>query len=204
MPDQPGGLSRLYLVHRLGEDLQRDVVAPSLVLGRLVVLLGKGSDERLGSWRVDQVMPHERPSTEKVALAGPPRHRSIKAKPSDREIEAELRILLQEVRYLKAGEVRYHQVGLRRSYLQQEGGKIGSIRRHELVGRELAAIGFHETLGNPQQIVTEGVVGGEREPFLALDKILREKRTAHRLHIHRVGRLYMCHELLAALATQFI
>src|SRR5262245_18066138 len=79
--DQFGGFGRLYLVHRLAEDFHRDIVAPSLVFGRPVVLLSESSHECLRSWRVDQVVPNERPGAEEVALACSPCHRGIEAKP---------------------------------------------------------------------------------------------------------------------------
>src|SRR6266513_2538005 len=87
MLNQLRGLDRLHIVHGLREDLQGDVVAPGLVLGWLVVLLGEGRDEGLGSGRVDQVMPDQRPGPDEVALAGSPRGRCIEAESSNRQVE---------------------------------------------------------------------------------------------------------------------
>src|SRR5262249_46291836 len=66
------------------------------------------------------------------------------------EVESEFGILLQKIRDLQAGEIRYHKVGLGRADLEQESREIGVIVRHELIGRKLPAVGLHEALGNPQ------------------------------------------------------
>src|SRR5262245_3941344 len=89
MLDQLGGFRRLYLVHGLGQDFQGDVIAPGLVLGRLVVLLGEGCHERLGAWRVDEVMPNQWPGAEEVTLARPPGHRRVETEARDRKVETE-------------------------------------------------------------------------------------------------------------------
>jgi hypothetical protein len=69
---------------------------------------------------------------------------------------------------------------------------------------ELAAVGRHELLGHAQQVVPERVVGGEREPLLALHQPLRHQRSPAGLHVHRVLALDVEHELVAALAAQLV
>jgi hypothetical protein len=87
-------------------------------LGWLVVLLGEGGDEGLGSGRVYQVMPDQRPGSEEVALAGAPRDRCVEAEAGNGEVEPEFGILLQEVGDLQAGEIRNHEVRLGRADLE--------------------------------------------------------------------------------------
>ena len=83
--DELGGIDRLHLVHRLRHELHGDVVAPGLVLGRLVVVLGEVGDECLRAGRVDQVVPDHRPGAEEVVLAGGPGERGVEAEARDRE-----------------------------------------------------------------------------------------------------------------------
>ncbi len=52
--------------------------------------------------------------------------------------------------------------------------------------------------------MAEGVVGGEREPLLALDQALFHQRPAAALHIHRVLMLDMEHVAVAVLAAQCV
>src|SRR5207249_4122905 len=70
--DDLRGFDRFDVVHRLGENLERDVVTPRLVLGRLLVAPSEVGDELLGAGRIYQVMPHQRPRAEEVALARAP------------------------------------------------------------------------------------------------------------------------------------
>src|SRR4051812_16538819 len=70
------------LVHRLGENLERVVVAPGLVLGRLAVALGEIRDELFRRGRVDEVMPDHRPSAQEIALAGAQASAVSKPKPA--------------------------------------------------------------------------------------------------------------------------
>src|SRR5262249_57548826 len=100
------------------------------------------------------MMPDQRPSSEEVALASAPRNRCVEAETSYWEVESEFGILLQKIRDLQAGEIRYHKVGLGRADLEEESREIGGIGRHVLIGRKLPAVGLHQPLGNPQSIVT--------------------------------------------------
>src|SRR6266851_2848490 len=76
-----------------------------------VLFLGGGRDEGLGAGRVDQMMPDHRPGADEVALAGGPGKCRVEAEPADREGQAELGILLEEVGDLVAGEIDHDQIG---------------------------------------------------------------------------------------------
>src|SRR5690606_21669323 len=127
MLDQLRRLDRFDLVHRLGKDVHGHVVAPRLVVGRAAVLLREGGDEGLRPWRVDEVMPDQWPRAEEIALSGAPGDGCIEAKSRNREIKAELRKLLQEVRDLDAGQVRYDETRLGIADLDPEGRTVRSI-----------------------------------------------------------------------------
>ena len=90
-------------------------------------------------------MPHYRPSADEVAFAGRPGQRGVEAEAADLERKAELSILLKEVGDLVAGEVDHDEVRLGLADLEQIGGEIGGVGRHQIVAGEIAAIGFHET-----------------------------------------------------------
>ena len=92
------------------------------------------------------MMPDHRPGADEIALAGGPGQRGIETEPADREGQAELGILLEEVGDLVAGEIDHDKIGLGLADLQQVGGEIGGVGRHQIVAGEIAAIGFHEAL----------------------------------------------------------
>ena len=92
--------------------------------------------------------------------------------------------------------------GLASRIFEQIGREVGGVGRHQIVAGELAAIGFHEALGNLQQVMAEGIVGRQRVPLLALDQAVAQQRAADGLHIHRVLRLDVEHVALAVLAAQ--
>src|SRR5437763_1209753 len=111
------------------------------------------------------MMPDAGPRTGEAAGPCAPCQRRVETETGDWERQAVFRILLQEARDLVAGEVGYHQVRLRLSDLEQVGREIGRIGRHKLIGRELPAIAFHETLRDLQQVMAERIIGGERIPL---------------------------------------
>ena len=150
------------------------------------------------------MMPDAGPDAAEIVLAGGPGEGGVEAEAGDREGQAEFGILLEEIGDLVAGEVGDDEVRLGRPDLQQQRREVGRVGRHQLVGGELATIGLHEALGDLAEIMAEGVVGGEREPLLALDQALRQQRAAGALHIHRVLVLDMEHVAVAALAAQRI
>ena len=87
--------------------------------------------------RVDQMMPDHRPGADEVALARRPGQRGVEAEPADREGQAELGILLEEVGGLVAREIDHDQVGFGLADFQQVGGEIGSVGRHQIVAGEI-------------------------------------------------------------------
>src|SRR5690349_11470644 len=195
-------IRRLQFVHGLRHDLGGDIVAPGLVLGWLVVLLGEGADEGLGAGRVDQMMPDRRPGAYEVALSGGPGQRRIEAEASDREGQAELGILLEEVGYLVAGKVDYDEVGFGLADLKEISGKVGGVRRDQIVTGEIATIRLHEPLRNLQEVMTEGVIGRQRIPLLALDQTVAQEGTADSFHVHGILRFDVEHIALAILAAE--
>ncbi len=90
--------------------LDSHVVAPGLVLRRLAVLLGESRTKALVPGGIEQMVPNHRPCANKVALAGSPSQRRIKAEAADRIGQAEFGILLEEIRDLVAGEIDDHEV----------------------------------------------------------------------------------------------
>ena len=131
-----------------------------------------------------------------------PGGRGVEAEARDLERQLVLGILLDEVRDLVAGEVRDHEVGLGLPHLQDEGAEVGGVGRHQLVGDELAAVLLHEAVGDAEEIVAEGIVGGQAEPLLALDLAVAEQGLAAGLDVHRVGGLDVEHVAVAAGAAQ--
>ncbi len=202
MLDDLRRLRRFEVVHSLRHDLGGDVVAPGLVFRRLGIFLGEGRHERLAAGRFDQMMPDHRPGADEVALACGPGQRGVEPEPADREGEAELGILLEEVGDLVAGEIDHHEIGLGLADLEQISGEVGGVGRHQIVTGEIAAIGFHEALADFQEVMAERIVGRLRIPLLALDQTIAQERAADGFDIHRILRLDVEHVALAILAAQ--
>ena len=76
------------------------------------------------------MVPDERPDAGEVALAGAPGDGGVEAEADDRELQAVLGILLDEVRDLVAGEVRRDHVGPRLADLQEIGTEVGGVGRN--------------------------------------------------------------------------
>ena len=197
-------IGRLHLGHRLRDDLERMVVAPRLVLGRLAVFLGELLDVGLRGRRIDEVVPHQRPHAREVALAETPCDRGVEGEANDRELQPVFGILLEEVGDLVAGEVRDHDVGPRLADLQEERREVRDVGRDQFVGGELSAVLLHEQLGDLQEVMAERIVGRQRVPLLSLDQILFQEMRADRLHVHRVRGLDVEHVLIAVRAAQRI
>src|SRR3954462_703775 len=106
-------IARFHVVHRLRNNLERVVITPRLVVGKLPVSLHKRIDVSLRARRVDKVMPHKWPDAGEIALAGAPRDDRVKAEARDRKLQPVLRILLEEISDLIAGEIRHHKIGSR-------------------------------------------------------------------------------------------
>src|SRR5205814_6903159 len=104
------------------------------------------------------MMPDYRPGADEVALAGGPGERGVETEAADREGQAELGILLEEVGDLVAGEIDHHQIGLGFANLQQISREIGGVGRDQIVAGEIAAIALHEALGNLEEVMTERTI----------------------------------------------
>ena len=103
-------------------------------------------------------MPDHRPGADEVAFARSPGQGGVEAEPADREGQAELGILLEEVGGLVAREIDHDEIGLGLADFQQVSGEIGGIGGHQVVAGEIAAIAFHEALGDFQEVVAERIV----------------------------------------------
>ena len=86
--------------------------------------------------------------------------------------------------------------------LRNEGAEVGGVGGHQLVGDELAAVLLDEAVGDAEEVVAEGVVGGQAEPLLALDHAVAEQRLAAGLDVHRVGGLDVKHVAIAVRAAE--
>src|SRR4029077_16057004 len=90
--------------------------------------------------------PDHRPGADEIAFARGPGERGVETEAADREGEAKLGILLEEVGGLGAGKVDHDEVRLGIADLEQVSGEVGRIGGHQVVAGELPAIAFHERL----------------------------------------------------------
>ena len=112
--------------------------------------------------------------------------------------------MLDEIGSLNAGQVANDYIGFCLANLQQIGAEVGSVGSHQIFADQIAPVGIEEELGDSQQIVAEGIVGGQCVQLLALDQAVTHQGLTASLDIGRVGDFDVEHVLVAAFAAQFI
>ena len=185
-----GRVGRFQLVHRLRDDLERDVVAPGLVLRRLAVFLGEVLDELLRAGVSTRWCHTSGQMPKKLPLPAPQATAVSKPKPATGKCRPNSAYCLRKLVIWLPARLDDHEVGL-----APGGSSAGYGEKSETsVGTsssagELAAVLLHEQLGDLQQVMAERVVGRQRVPLLAFDHVRRAAGTAPTvLHIHRVLR----------------